>query len=84
MDAFAYYDMIAARADVSGKPQVGPSGRCMLCGHTHERGTPCDFTGADSIVSGKVSIPEAKSEQVIEPASRPVLHAKRKYERKNV
>jgi len=84
MDAFSYFEMIAARADVSGKGQIAPVKPCMLCGHTHEKGTPCDFTGADSIVSGKVFIPDVQPEQVIEPAARPVLHVKRKYERKNV
>ena len=79
MDAFAYYDMIAARTDVSGKPQVAPSRHCMLCGHAHERGTSCDFSGADSIIAGKVTLPDT---QVVDE-SRPVLHAKRKYERKN-
>ena len=83
MDTFAYFEMIAARANVSGSIPVSPAKPCMLCGHLHGRGAPCNFTGADSIVGDKVSIPAGNV--VVQEASteRPILHVKRKYERKH-
>lgn len=30
---------------------------CILCGKPHEQGKPCDFTGADSLLAGKITIP---------------------------
>jgi hypothetical protein len=30
---------------------------CVLCGKDHEKGTPCNFTGADPILAGRITIP---------------------------
>lgn len=29
---------------------------CILCGTKHEKGEPCDFRGADSILRGRINI----------------------------
>lgn len=37
---------------------------CMLCGKDHEKGTQCDWSKADAILMGKITIPLKNEESV--------------------
>ena len=54
---------------------------CILCGKHHEKGQPCDFTGADSILAGKITIPKPTegNELKVEPIVYPPLKWLRKH-----
>ena len=37
---------------------------CILCGKDHAKGTPCDWSQADPILTGKITIPAKQEESV--------------------
>lgn len=37
---------------------------CILCGKDHPKGTPCDWSQADPILTGKITIPAKQEESV--------------------